>query len=148
MSSQPARFSQIRVLVSIVALLWLLGGAVVLIMGAVRAQRSFDQGIWLVIAGGFFIVSALLSTVLMMLMLKIEDHNARQHEVLRDVCEALERQRTQIQDIAENTRISDAAKSVAHRDQELSALREALHEDIRRNDWEAATRMVDEMERR
>ncbi|HEY3243685.1 MAG TPA: hypothetical protein VGM03_10065, partial [Phycisphaerae bacterium] len=47
-----------------------------------------------------------------------------------------------------NTRISDAAKSVAHRDQELSALREALHEDIRRNDWEAATRMVDEMERR
>ena len=50
--------------------------------------------------------------------------------------------------IAENTRLSDSAKSLARRDQELDALRSAIRDDIRKENWEAGLTLIDEMERR
>jgi Skp family chaperone for outer membrane proteins len=53
-----------------------------------------------------------------------------------------------LESVAENTRISDAAKALAHRTQEIEALRNAIREDIRGEQWEPALNLLDEMERR
>ena len=48
----------------------------------------------------------------------------------------------------ERTRLSDAAKSLAHRDRDIEALRQAIAEDIQRGRWEAALNLADEIETR
>ena len=148
MYSQPVRYSQLRLLIALIAIVWTVGGALLVLLGGLGLSTGQETGLWLVIVGGESVLAALVLAALSFLLLKIEAQSARQYDALRDVYDSLAHQARQIEVIGENTRIPDAAKSVAHRDQELNALREALREDIRRSDWEAATRLVEEMERR
>lgn len=107
-----------------------------------------SPGVWLVAAGAFVIVIVVLTMTFAPLMLKMEATLARQLEEIRDVREAMAKQLAVLEAIGENTRISDAAKSLARREQELDALREAIRGDIRMERWEAALSLIDEMERR
>jgi len=50
--------------------------------------------------------------------------------------------------IGENLLLSDAIKSVAFRDNDQTVLQEAIQQDIRREKWESAERLIDELERR
>ncbi|MCL2329910.1 MAG: hypothetical protein FWC56_01245, partial [Phycisphaerae bacterium] len=50
--------------------------------------------------------------------------------------------------LAENSQISDAVRSITHRDSEREALRQAIREEMYRSDWEAAAYLITEMERR
>jgi hypothetical protein len=61
---------------------------------------------------------------------------------------ALEAQVKAIDKLRDVTALSDAAKQVAYRAKDLEALRAAIHEDLGRGDFEAATILVNEMERR
>jgi hypothetical protein len=59
-----------------------------------------------------------------------------------------EQQRQILENIRETAALSDAAKQVAYRAKDLDALRAAIREDIEKGDFEAATMLVNEMERR
>lgn len=142
----PNRFSQLRWLQTVVFVVALVGALLMIGLGLTGYGNS--GGVWMA-AGGVF--SLLLFVVLMTfaaLVLKIESSSARQLGELRDMHERLAKQQAQLEAIAENTRISDAAKSLARRDQELEALRAAIRTDIKSERWEAALSLIDEMERR
>jgi tetratricopeptide (TPR) repeat protein len=49
--------------------------------------------------------------------------------------------------MSEQQLLSDRAISIAYRDKDRDALRRAVHEDMGRQDWDAALSLVDEMER-
>ncbi|MCL2648613.1 MAG: hypothetical protein FWD61_16680 [Phycisphaerales bacterium] len=61
---------------------------------------------------------------------------------------ALDAQRRALEKIRDVACLSDAAKQVAFRNQDLQALRAAIHEDMDKGDFEAATILANEMERR
>jgi hypothetical protein len=61
---------------------------------------------------------------------------------------AIENQNKVLEGIREVGSLSDAAKQVAYRAKDLEALRAAIREDLQRGDFEAATMLVNEMERR
>jgi tetratricopeptide (TPR) repeat protein len=60
----------------------------------------------------------------------------------------LENQNKTLETLREVASLSDAAKQVAYRAKDLEALRKAIQEDLGRGDFEAATMLVNEMERR
>jgi hypothetical protein len=60
----------------------------------------------------------------------------------------LEAQRQLLEGIRETASLSDAAKQVAYRAKDLQALRAAIREDMDKGDFEAATMLANEMERR
>jgi len=60
----------------------------------------------------------------------------------------LESQRQLLEGIRETASLSDAAKQVAYRAKDLAALRAAIREDMDKGDFEAATMLANEMERR
>jgi|CXWL01.1.fsa_nt_gi hypothetical protein len=96
------------------------------------------------IALGFMVLVMTLAPVLF----KMEATMSRELDELREFREGVARKFSTLDSIAESTRISDSAKSLAHRDQELDSLREAIRVDIRVERWEAALSLIDEMERR
>lgn len=143
MSSVPGRFSQLRWVHNVFSALALLFGLVLIILGL-----GLDGREWMAVAGGFLILLTVMGMTLMPLLIKIEANSSRQFTELRDLHETAMRNSASLAHIAENTRISDAAKSLAHRDQELDAVRAAIREDIRRRRWESAMGLVDEIEQR
>src|SRR5207249_5387721 len=50
--------------------------------------------------------------------------------------------------VADNPIITDADKSIPHREHEREALRQAIREEMYSGDWEAAHYLIDQMERR
>ncbi len=64
------------------------------------------------------------------------------------VISAIENQNKSLDAIRDVSSLSDAAKQVAYRAKDLEALRAAIREDLQRGDFEAATMLVNEMERR
>ncbi|MCL2639301.1 MAG: hypothetical protein FWD53_00495 [Phycisphaerales bacterium] len=60
----------------------------------------------------------------------------------------LDAQQLQLEKIRNIVSLSDAAKQVAYREQDLQALRAAINEDMDKGDFEAATILANEMERR
>lgn len=104
--------------------------------------------LWMVSAGLFLVFLAAVALILTPLLLRAESALSRQLTVARDLSEAIASQTAALAEIAGNTRLSDVAKSLARRDEELEALRAAIREDLRRENWEAALHLIDEIERR
>ncbi len=146
MYSSPNRFSQLRWLQTLVCLLAVLGGFLLIGLGLV--DSSLNSRGWLIIVGGAGVFLSVMVLSITPLLLKIESTLARQLGEFRDLNEAMGRQIDQLQAIGHNTRISDAAKSLTHREQELEALRAAIRDDIRNEKWEAALNLVSEIDRR
>ena len=149
MAVTPGRFSQLRWLQNAACVTAIIGSFVLIGLGIVRYASSWESAsVWMIVAGGFVIFFAIMLMTLTPLILKIESTTARQLGELRDLNEKLATQLGMLESMAENTRISDAAKALAHRDQELDALRTAIRDDIRNEKWELALNLIDEMERR
>jgi hypothetical protein len=62
------------------------------------------------------------------------------------VYERLEQFSVMLNEISEQQLLSDRTKSIAYREKDREALRRAIQEDIGKRDWEAALRLVDEMD--
>ncbi len=131
--------------------LLLLGMATAVVV-LVRAQPV--QWTLLSVAGGL-VIAGLLATLagllihgLFTLLLKLESHTFRLHDVMVDLLETESAQRDLMGAVADNVQLSDAAKVIAHREKERGALRSAIHEEIARHDWEAAYSLIDAMEHR
>jgi len=103
---------------------------------------------WLLAAGGLLVFLAALAMTFIPLLVKMESTLARQLGELRDLNELIAKHMATLEAVAENTRLSDAAKSLARREQEIEALREAIREDIRSERWDAGLNLIDEIERR
>ncbi|MGB0714887.1 MAG: hypothetical protein ACPGXK_03360 [Phycisphaerae bacterium] len=146
MQSQHVRFSQLRWIHNAGCVLLMVGALVLIVLGLAGYGQA--PNFWLVIAGGFCLFTSIIQMTVMPLLLKIESTVARQHGELHDLQGVMTRQAEYLAMIAENTRISDAAKSLAHREQEIEAFRAAILEDIRLENWEAALKLVDDMENR
>lgn len=146
MNTSPGRFSQIRWLQVVTCVAGALGGLLLALLGF--AGFGSSASVWMVAAGGFFLFLAVFLMSLAPLLLKIESTIARQLNELRDFQELLGKQCTHLESIAENTSISDAAKSLARRDEELAALRTAIRSSIRSEAWDSALNLIEDMERR
>jgi len=140
------RFSQLRWLQNVIAVAAMVFAAILMGLGLIGyGDRA---GIWMFAAGALVLFAAIWLMSITPLILKLESNVARQLDEFRELHEIVSKHLAMLEAIAENTRISDAAKSLARRDQELDALRETIRDDIRKEKWEAALTLIDEMERR
>jgi hypothetical protein len=146
MPYQSDRFPQLRGFHTLICLLTLLGGVGLVVMVLLDYGDSVKT--WMLAAGGLLIFLSTAALSLLTVLLKVEANTFRQFDQLRELTDQVERQEKLLTSIVEQTRISDAAKSLAHRGQELQALREAIHEDVRAEKWEAAFNLIEEMEKR
>ncbi|MGB2985608.1 MAG: hypothetical protein WBE26_06965 [Phycisphaerae bacterium] len=146
MPGVSGRFSQLRWLQNLVCVAALIGAVVLIGLGIIGYGSSLS--VWMVAAGAFALLVVIMWMTSVPLILKMESTTARQLSELRDLNEAVLKQAAVLESIAENTRISDASKSLSHRDQELDAMRAAIRQDLRNEKWEAAFNLIDEMERR
>ncbi len=146
MYSKAARFSQLRLLITVVVVIATAGGGSLIGLGIVRFSTA--AGLWLIAAGTVTILASLVAAALVFIGLKIDATTLRTAAVIRDLHDELERHGLKLEAIAESARISDAAKSIAHREEERKALRAAIYNDIDLHDWEAAGYPISEMERR
>jgi len=124
----------------------MIGAAILMVLGLIGYGNT--PGVWMFAAGAVVLFAAIWLMAVTPLILKTESNLARQLDEFRDLQEIVAKQLAMLEAVAENTRISDAAKSLARRDQELDALRETIRDDIRKEKWDAALTLIDEMERR
>lgn len=141
MSSMPGRFSQLRWVHNAICAAAIIGALVMIALG--MGSNPILAG-----SGALLLFGALIMMTLMPLLIKIEATTSRQLSELRDLQDRIAQEGALLAQIAESTRISDAAKSLAHRDQELDALRAVIREDVRRHKWDAALSLIDEMDER
>ena len=143
------RFAQLRWLQNVICVTAIIGSVILIGLGLLGWVSSGDgASAWLIVAGGFVLFVTVMLMTFTPILLKLESTAARQLSELRDLREAVAQQAATLGSISENTRISDAAKALAHREQELDALRVAIRDDLRGEKWEAALYLVDEIERR
>ncbi len=146
MISSPARFSRMRHVGTAVTLIGVAGGVVLIVLGVFRFGDH--TGLWLIVAGGSLACASAVAQVLMRLALKVESNTSRLYTQARELQDAIGRFGRALDKITENTSISEAAKSIAHRDQERDALRGAIYEEVRREDFDAAFHLIDDLESR
>jgi hypothetical protein len=79
---------------------------------------------------------------------KLEGHALRIRDHVMAMSDAATLREPMLEEIGENLQISDVAKAITHRKKERDALRGAIFEEIRDQDWEAAYSLVDIMEQR
>lgn len=107
-----------------------------------------NASLWMIGTGFAMLVAVVLMMTLGPLLIQMESALHRQTSELNDIQQLVARQIALLEAISENTRISDAAKSLSRRDEEIESLRQAIHNAIRQERWEAALHLLDEMERR
>lgn len=157
MSDIPIRNRPLRqlsfacMLVGILAAAILAAAGMYILMptGQTTQQPSVILGGMILILGGFMLgVIPMMSHVLLLVLLKAEGNVNRIHHSSLDMAEIAKSLEPLIREITENSRISDAAKSIAHREPEREALRQAIREEMYSGDWEAAHYLIEDMERR
>ena len=113
MPGTSGRFSQLRWLQNLVCVVGVLGALA--LMGAGLIGYGTYANVWMVAAGAFVLFVVIMAMTFAPLILKMESTAVRQLDELRDLNEAIAKQAVTLAAIAENTHISDAAKSLAHR---------------------------------
>lgn len=146
MFSKPIRFSRLRLLVTVAGICAIAGGGGLAGLGIARLPAA--QGIWFITAGAAVALLFVVALSLVVLLIKVESNTARQYTELRDIQEALTRHEGKLTAIAESARISDVAKRITHRQEELAALRSAISVETRQEEWEAAFHLVEQMKTR
>ena len=146
MTTPPGRFSELRWLQTTACVIAMLGALLLCVLGLAGFGDSSET--WMIAAGGFVFFLAVIILTFVRLILKMESTVNRQHGEIHDLHGTIVEQTAKLDAIVENTRISDAAKSLARRDEELQALRATIRNDVRAERWEAATTLIEEMEHR
>ncbi len=146
MSLRTTRFSQLRWLQTVVCVAAMIGGGVIIGLGVLGYGDS--PQVWLGAVGGFVLFVAIVVLTITPLLLKIEATAHRSLEEQRDVNDRLVKQIAVLEQLVENTRLSDGAKSLAHRQEELDALREAIRATFRGEHWQHARSLVRELDER
>jgi hypothetical protein len=149
MALSAGRFSRLRWIQNAACVIAILGAIILIGLGiAGSASPEGLSRVWLIVGGGVVLFISVMLMTITPLLLKMESTAARQLSAVRDLNEVVSKQNAILELIVENTHISDAAKALAHRDQELDALRTAIRDDVRNEQWELALNLVDEVEKR
>jgi len=106
-------------------------------------KGQMPQLVWLLAA------LALLATVILILSktFKILDSLSESGAKLDKVTETLEKNRSVLTQISQNTRLSEAAKAIAFRDADMQSLREAVFDKLQQQDFDATYEIIDEIAR-
>lgn len=96
----------------------------------------------LIIVGGMVIY------VIVRLLLAVEANTHRLTDSLNHLARGIDRVTSQLDEIKESLLLSDDAKSVAYREKDRQTLRQAIEEELARNDFEAASTLADQLEMR
>jgi len=150
----PLRFRWLRQLGAACAVLGTVGGVILLVVGIVllwppvTEERSVLTGTIVLLGGALLTVLTFLVYGILLLVLKVESTTTRLHSTLLDLDERVTALNDPLVKVSENTEISDAAKTIAHRAKEREALRNAIRDEILHQDWEAAYYLIHQMERR
>src|ERR1700722_1375071 len=117
------------------------------LIGKFWLGRSANVGWGMIGLGGLLIVIAL-GTLPLVLNLESIRRNTLEHqdELISRLSERLEQICMALSEVTENQLISDRTKSIAFRDKDRDTLRRAVQEEISRQDWEAALRLVNDLE--
>jgi hypothetical protein len=118
-------------------------------VGIFLALRGPDNRDWTMLAAGSVGLLLVLTTwPLAIAMTTARDAAvAKAEENNTALSERLQAMSVILNEINENTVLSDRAKAVAYREKDRDALRRAIREDIAKRDWEAALILADDMER-
>ena len=141
-ASSPPTFTWIYVVATALAL-------AVLFVGFYRlGQNDTDAGWTMLAAGGTSLVLVAVTWPLALTMNASRRSSRGDSDTAgRDVADRIDKVLAQLKLIADQQLISDRAKHVAFRDKDRDAVRRAIQEDISRQDWDAATKLADDMER-
>ena len=112
------------------------------------ASRGGSSGAVLLATGLVLIAFSLILQALASIALKADANINRINTNTLDLADALHRLEPLLKTIADNSQISDAARSITHREKEREALRQAIREEMYGGEWEAALYLIDDMERR
>lgn len=150
MSDVPLRNLSTRQLATVMVFIASLpGGALTLWgMGLLVFSDNDMLGAVLVASGLALVTFSALMYAGVQILLKAEANIDRLHHDALDLIETLHRLEPMLKTIESNSEISDGAKSIAHREKEGDALRQAIREEMYAGNWEAAVYLIDEMERR
>ncbi len=110
-----------------------------------KASETVRQVVWLMgVLGGIIFLLALLIMLgrVSRIATAMSDNSARLEEASR----ALTTIRDGLMQINHSTRVSEAAKAIAFRDEDKRSLRQAVFERLKQNDFDGAYEVVDEIE--
>ena len=141
MAQTPLRNRPIRQLSLIATLGGILAGVILTVASLLFADVSLTGGLSL-------LVISLVAYVILEIAFTAEENISRIHQASRDVADVTKRIEPLLKTISDNSQISDATKSIAHRELEREALRQAIHEEMYSGDPEAVDYLINEMERR
>lgn len=151
MISHPVRFSKLRTLVFLFAILTVLAGAALIWLGVDPVIQHGQPWTTLIPFLGYgiaLITAAIVMMAFTVLLVKIESHSNRQYNQTLELCELIRKQQNVLGSISQSSRLSEATKSITSREEEREAVRSAIREEMAREDWEAALYLVDQMEHR
>jgi hypothetical protein len=105
---------------------------------------KIKQLVWLLAA------LALLATVILILSktFKILNSLSENGAKLEKITETLEKNRSVLTQINQNTRLSEAAKAIAFRDADMQSLRETVFDKLQQQDFNTTYEIIDEIARR
>ena len=150
MSEIPLRNLSIRKVSTLVVLLAVPAGLILAGAGLYLLKwpsENSQGGLWL----GSGLLLAAVSVLLhlgVLLLLKVEANVNRIHHDALDLVDSLQRLEPMIERMTASSEISDAARSITHREKEQEALRQAIREEMYGGNWESAHYLIDQMERR
>jgi hypothetical protein len=131
------------------AVLAVTAGLIMLVVSVVfMATFNFPNGALMFAVSLAMIAIPLLLHVNAAITFKAEENINRMYQTVLDEVDIFRRIEPQIKIIADNSQISDNARSLANREKELETLRQAIREEMYSGDLEAANYLVDQMERR
>lgn len=146
----PLRHQGLHRLSTILTVVGMVAGLVLIVISTYQLSTGGGaQGAWRLLAAGIMlVVFPPMLHLVVVLAIKAETNINRVHHDALDLLESLRKIEPQVRVLAHNSEISDAARSITHREKESEALRQAIREEMYSGNWEAAHYLVDEIERR
>jgi hypothetical protein len=151
MHTPPTGPSSLRRTAGMVLAVNLVAGLAAVIYGVVElSSRNSAAGpaVGLAFLGGGLLavlIGALLYSQVLLLH-KFVTYTYRAYEALLTSAELQRRQEELLRTVADNSRLSEWAKRVVHREKDYEFLRDTIHGAIIRQDWEAAEHLIRDME--
>ncbi|MBN1391755.1 MAG: hypothetical protein JW947_03020 [Sedimentisphaerales bacterium] len=102
------------------------------------------QILWLLAALVLLVTVILILSKTFTILRSLAENNAK----LDKVTETLEKNRSVLTQISQNTRLSEAVKIIAFRDADMQSLRDAVFDKLQQQDFDSAYEIIDEIARR
>ena len=105
---------------------------------------EIPQLVWLLAALVLLAVVSLILSKAVKILTALSENGAK----LEKIAETLEKDRSVLTQISQNTRLSEVAKAIAFRDADMQSLREAVFDKLQQQDFDATYEIIDEIARR